>query len=141
MIERDFIMRMLQDFFSLIAKFLRMKLEDPDMTLTQARFDELYKQFFRRTAEYFYATDKENLPDALKKEELSDTELYAMMQMLAELLYQDGLIKKDIAEKCMLLEKSLFLLQYLECNSKTFSWEREQKMGDILKILTEYETK
>ena len=139
MIERDFIMRMLQEFFSMIAKLLQLKVEEPDTTRIQERFDELYKQFFRKPAEYFYALEKEEIPNELTKDNMGNSEHCAMIQMLAELLYQDGLIKKDIVEKISLLEKSLFLLQYLESNSKTFSWDREQKMSDINKILAEYE--
>jgi len=138
MVERDYIMRLLQDFFTMIAKLVRLKVEEPDMTKVQERFDEMYRQFFRRQAQHFYDTDKEEILEELSKEELSETEQNAMIQMLSELLYQDGLIKKDKTEKCMLLEKSLFLMQYLEHFSKTYSWEREQKMSDITKILTEY---
>ena len=139
MVERDYIMRLLQDFFTMIAKLIRLKVEEPDTTRVQERFNEVYRQFFRNSAKHFYDTDREALLDELAREELSETEQHAMIQMLSELLYQDGLIKKDIMEKCMLLDKSLFLMQYLERHSKTFSWDREQKMSDIIKILTEYD--
>ena len=141
MIERDYIMRMLQDFFSMIAKLIRLKVEEPDMTRVQERFNEVYKQFFRHSADHFYDTDKEEILDELAREELSETEQNAVIQMLSELLYQDGLIKKNITEKCMLLEKSLYLMQYLERHSNTYSWDREQKMSDIHKMLMEYEVK
>ena len=131
-------MRLLQDFFTMIAKLVRLKVEEPDMTKVQERFYEMYRQFFRNQAEHFYNTEKEDILNELAKEELSETEQNAMIQMLSELMYQDGLIKKDVTEKCMLLEKSLFLMRYLEQFSKTYSWEREQKMSDITKILTEY---
>ena len=132
-------MRLLQDFFSMIAKLVRLKVEEPDTTRIQERFDEMYRQFFRKSADYFYALDKDAILDELTKDELSESEQCAMLQMLSELLYQDGLIKKDTVEKISLLDKSLFLLKYLESNSKTYSWDREQKMNDIIKILTEYE--
>jgi len=138
MVERDYIMRLLQDFFAMIAKLVRLKVEEPDMTKVQERFDEMYRQFFRHQAKHFYDADKEDILDELSRDELSETEQNAMIQMLSELLYQDGLIKKDRTEKCMLLEKSLFLMRYLEQFSKTYSWDREQKMSDITKILTEY---
>ena len=141
MIERDFIMRMLQEFFSMMAKLLRLKVEEPDTTRVQERFNEVYKQFFRKPAEYFYALEKEEIPDELTTNHMGEAEHYAMIQMLSELLYQDGLIKKDIVQKISLLEKSLYLFAYLESNTKTYSWDREQKMSDINKILTEYEVK
>jgi len=138
MVERDYLMRMLQDFFSMIAKLVRLKVEEPDKNNIQERFYEVYRQFFRKPADYFYALEKENIPDALTRENMSEAEHFAIVQMLSELLYQDGLIKNDIVEKISLLEKSLYLLKYLESNSKTYSWDREQKMNDIHKILTEY---
>ena len=139
MIERDYIMRLLQDFFTMIAKLVRMKVEEPDTTLIQESFNEMYRQFFRHSAEHFYDSENEDILDELAKDELSETEQHTLIQMLSELLYQDALIKKDILEKCMLLEKSLFLMLYLERYSKTYSWDREQKMSDINKLLTEYD--
>jgi len=141
MVERDYIMRLLQDFFSMIAKLVRLKVEEPDTTHIQERFYEMYRQFFRHNAKYFYEMEKEDILLELENDELSMSEQHAMIQMLSELLYQDGLIKKDISEKCMLLEKAFYLMKYLELFSKTFSWEREQKMADIKKILTEYTIK
>ena len=32
MVERDYIMRLLQDFFAMLAKLVRLKVEEPDMT-------------------------------------------------------------------------------------------------------------
>jgi hypothetical protein len=82
--------------------------------------------------------DKEAILDELTSDELSDSDKCAKVQMLSELFYQDGLIKNDVVEKLTLLEKSLYLLRYLEQNSKTYSWDREQKMSDITKFLMEY---
>ena len=141
MIERDYLMRMLQDFFTMLAKLLRQKVEEPDKVHIQERFNEMYRQFFRKSADHFYALDKETILDDLTKEELSETEQMAMVQMLSELLYQDGLIKNDVVEKISLLDKSLFMMKYLDRNSKTYSWDREQKMSDIQTILTEYDVK
>ena len=141
MVECDYIMRLLQDFFAMLAKLVRLKVEEPDMTRVQERFNDMYKQFFRHSADHFYESEKEEILEVLAKDELSETEQHAMIQMLSELMYQDGLIKKDITEKCMLLEKSLFLMRYLERYSKTYSWDREQKMSDIHKMLMEYEVK
>ena len=138
MVERDYIMRLLQDFFAMIAKLVRLKVEEPDTTKVQERFNEMYRQFFRQQAEHFYCMEKEDILNELEREELSETGQNAMIQMLSELLYQDGLIKKDVTEKCMLLEKAFYLMQYLAFYSKTYSWDMEQKMSDIKKILTEY---
>ncbi|MDR1524103.1 MAG: hypothetical protein LBS79_02455 [Tannerella sp.] len=139
MIERDYIMRILQDFFNAIAKLMRLNLDDPDTSHVQERFNEMYRQFFRSSAEHFYETEKEMILDSLEQEGRSEQDTHARVRMLSELLYQDGLVKKSIPEKCIVLEKALYLLEYLDRNSRTFSWERNQKINDIKKILTEFE--
>jgi len=101
MVERDYIMRLLQEFFTMLAKLLRLKVEEPDTTIVQERINEMYRQFFRRTADYFFEMEKEDILDELESDELSVTEQQAMIQMLSELLYQDGLIKKDITDTTM----------------------------------------
>jgi hypothetical protein len=132
-------MRILQEFFNAIAKLIRVNLDDPDTSRVQARFNDMYRQFFRRPAEYFYEAERDVLLGDLEQEGRSEQDTLARVQMLSELMYQDGLIKKTIPEKCMMLEKSLYLFEYLDRNSRTFSWERNQKMSDIKKILTEFE--
>jgi hypothetical protein len=139
MIERDYMMRVLQEFFEAIAKVAHRDMKDPDTAQMQERFNDMYEQFFRNSARHFYETEKEIILDHLKQEERSERDILAKAQMLSELLYRDGLIKKNIPERCMLLEKALYLLEYLGGNSRTFSWERNLKIGDIKKILTEFE--
>ncbi|MDR1379917.1 MAG: hypothetical protein LBJ47_00385 [Tannerella sp.] len=129
----------MQEFFNAIAKLIRVNLDDPDTSRMQERFDDMYRQFFRRPAEHFYGTEKEIILDNLKQEGRSERDMFARMEMLSELLYRDGLVKKSIPERCMLLEKSLYLLEYLDRHSRTFSWERNLKMNDVRKILTEFD--
>jgi hypothetical protein len=134
-------MRVLQEFFEAIAKvvYRDMKGRYPDTAQMQEQLNEMYRQFFRHSAEHFYETDKEMILDGLEQEERSVQDTFARVQMLSELLYQDGLIKKSIPERCMLLEKALYLLEYLDRNSRTFSWERNGKINEIKKVLTEFE--
>lgn len=141
MVERDFLMRILQEFFEAIAKVMHRETpgQEPDFSEMQERFREIYKQFFKKPAEYFYETEKEMILDDLKMIERSEEDTFARAQMLSELLYQDGRIKRDISERCMLLEKALYLLEYLNLNSRTFSWDRGQKMEDIRKTLFEFD--
>ena len=140
MVERDYIMRMLQEFFEAIAKVVRRESPgmEPDVSLMQEQFNDMYSQFFRLPAGYFYDMEKEEILDALMTEGHSNSDTFAKVQMLSELLYQDGLIKKEISERCRLLEKSLFLLEFLDSHSRTFSWDRRQKIEDIKKELFEF---
>ncbi len=52
--------------------------------------------------------------------------------MLAELLYQDALCKQSEEQK-NLLSKSLYLLEYLDKNSGTFSIQRRDRIDEIKK--------
>ena len=140
MVERDYLMRMLQEFFDAIAKVVRRDIPgiEPDLSQIQKRFNEMYKQFFRCPSEHYYGIDKEEILDELENEGYSESDMFAKIHMLSELLYQDALIKSNIQEKCALLGKSLFLLEYLDRNSRTYSWDRGQKIGEIKKALTEF---
>lgn len=134
-------MRILQEFFESIGKVMRRTsdIEDPDTSHLQERFYEMYRQFFRTDADHFYETDKEIILEDLENEGRSEEDNYAKAQMLSELLYRDALIKKSVQERCDLLDKSLHLLEYLNANTRTFSWERNQRIADIKKMLNEYE--
>jgi hypothetical protein len=132
-------MRILQEFFHAIAKLIRANLDDPDTSRIRERFNDMYRQFFRRPAEHFYEVERDAILGDLEQEGRSEQDTLARVQMLAELIYQDGLIRKTVPERCRMLEKSLYLFEYLDRNSRTFSWERNQKMSDIKKTLTEYE--
>ena len=140
MIERDFLMRILQEFFEAIAKVVRRDSpeHEPDVSNIQERLSEMYRQFFRISAEHYYQSSKEIILDELKNENYSEEDSYAKAQMLSELLYQDALLKTNVQERYDLLEKSLYLLEYLNYYSKTFSWDRNQRITDIKKILEDF---
>jgi hypothetical protein len=139
MVERDYILRILQEFFQAIAKVVRRKEESGDFAEAEARFDEMYRQFFRRERTYYFDTEKEIIAEDIEDETISERDAIGKIQMLAELLYQDALIRKTAPERIDLLEKALYLFRYLDANSKTFSWERGQRMQDIVKMLDEVE--
>ena len=140
MIEQDYILKILQQFFEAIAKLVRHREDgDGDTAELQARFDEMYELFFKESANHFYQVDKDDIVDELESEGCSERDTFAKAQMLAELLYQDALIKTLIPERCALLEKSFYLFQYLEHGTKTYSWDREIKMRNIRQMLEEYE--
>ena len=141
MVERDYLMRILQEFFDAIARIIHRGKSDqePDLAEMENRFSDMYRQFFKKPAEYFYEAEKETLLNDLEQEGYPEEHLFAKIQMLSELLYQDALIKKCIPEKCMMLEKVFYLLACLNQNSRTFSWERNQRMEDIRKKLEEFD--
>jgi hypothetical protein len=117
-------MRILEEFFKAIAKLIHTNKTDPDTSRIQERFDEMYQQFFRNSAQHFYESGKEQILDELIENSKNEQDTNGKIQMLSELMYQDALLKNYIPEKCMILEKSLYLLDYLDKNSKTYSWDR-----------------
>lgn len=139
MIEQDYILKILQEFFEAIAKVVRRSDGDDEAATAemQARYDAIYEQFFRCPAHHFYEIEKEDLLDDLWAEN-SEQKAMAKTRMLSELLYRDALIKKDVSQRCDLLEKSLLLLEFLQQNSKTYSWDQENKLAYIRTLLEEY---
>lgn len=61
-------------------------------------------------------------------------EFLTRIDMLSELLYQDALLKEP-DEKKYLLAKALYLKEYLDSHSDTFSFERRNKINEIKKLL------
>lgn len=139
MIQQDYILKILQEFFDAISKLIRHDEKDDDESraIMQARYDEIYERFFRCPAHHFYQLNKEDIPDDLWAEN-DEQKAFAKMQMLAELLYRDALIKTNGSERLDLLNKSLFLFKHLQQNSKTYSWDRENKMIDISRLIEEF---
>ena len=68
----------------------------------------------------------------------------AANQVLADMMFFDYLKEKVGERKTKtgayydLLEKALLLLEFLQQNSKTYSWDQENKMAYIRTLLEEY---
>ena len=62
MIEQDYILKILQEFFEAIAKVVRRSDEDDEAATAdmQARYDAIYEQFCRCPAHHFYEIEKED---------------------------------------------------------------------------------
>ena len=139
MIEQDYILKMVQEFFEALGKAVGQRGDsDGNDAALQARYDEIYLTFFRRHPNYFYTLDEDDMEEDLEAQCRSERDTFAKAQMLAELLYHDALLKKDTLQRCDLLRKSLRLFQYLTHGTKTYSWDREIKMNDIRRLLDEY---
>ena len=125
MFERDYIMRILQNFFEDVAKIIHGK-HRPDDEQLEA-FGDLYQNYLKNDRAYYYRTSSESLivsfnndPDGMYKAE-----------MLAILLYHDASLQKEEAIRKALLEKSLALLRYVDAQSKVFSPERKKMIEAI----------
>ena len=130
MLARDYIMRLLNDFNENLELLLSRKKKEDDPELEVA-LQSLYNTYFNHLPKYYYNEDGENiLNDLMNKYE--GTEILTRIEMLAELLYQDALCKQSEEQK-NLLSKSLYLLEYSDKNSGTFSIQRRDRIDEIKK--------
>ena len=128
MLQRDYIMRLIQEFMVAIQKFLeKAEGEDQDLTLR-----DLYRQ---------YVGDYETLRNLSVDEALhyagehwKDDEQTERLGMLAELYYVEG-SGKQAPLRDMLLEKAFRLFDYVDAHDTTFNLDRQQKMVHIQQML------
>lgn len=125
MLQRDYIMRLIQLFFEALAKFIRSK-EGKEPELVRLELDDLYKTFLKQPRGYFNDLSIEDIINSFDEEELFKIEI------VAELMYQDALIG-SINEG--LLTKSLALMKHIDLFSDTFSLNRQRKIGEIESLL------
>jgi hypothetical protein len=130
MVRRDYIMRMVEEFGKYLAAIVGLKLDGkPEEALK--KIDNVYEGMIDLD------------PKALKS--LSIDELLGYLQikkkfnnhylkMIAELLYEEGLIYSEIGDPISarnVLEKSKLLINYLIDEDSTFSIDWYEKLGII----------
>lgn len=130
MLQRDYIMRLLQDFVEALEKLVeeRDKHDGPEL---QLQLQSIYRAYFNHPHTFYYNQDAEYILNDLGQN-YGGEELLTRIEMLSELLYQDAL-PKEPEEQNYLLRKSLYLLIYLDEHSDTFSFERRGKISEIEK--------
>lgn len=130
MLQRDYIMRLLQDFVEALEKLVeeRGKHDGPEL---QLQLQSIYRAYFNHPHTFYYNQDAEYILNDLGQN-YGGEELLTRIEMLSELLYQDALLKEPEEQK-YLLRKSLYLLIYLDEHSDTFSFERRGKISEIEK--------
>lgn len=133
MLERDYIKRLIRQFFDALEKLIEKKEYLPQENI-QLEFEGMYRTYFLESKEFFCTQDKEYLLMYLCQT-FERHELLDRVEILAELLYQDALIQSSDDEQKNLLEKSLYLLEYLDQHSDTFSFERKSKIAGIKKMI------
>ena len=127
MLQRDYIMRLIQLFFEALAKFLRNK-ENQKLDVLRPELDELYKTFLKYPRDHFKDMSIDEIINSFNDEE----KLYKL-EIVAELFYQDALLGEVDR---LLLEKSLALFRYVDLNGDVFSFDRNRKVGEITEILS-----
>lgn len=137
MIHKDYLLKILQQFFEEIAKYLRNKkeyeIENPQL---QTQLTGLYTTFFNQTADFYISKSADEIITSFDEQER-----LIKIEMLSELIYQDALLKPQGETRQQLLQKSLDLFEYLNAHSATYSIPREQEMEQIKHLIRSEEEK
>lgn len=122
MLERDYIMRLIRQFFEALEKLKEEKAEKQSSTL-QLEIHSMYRAYFHQPESFFYEQDAEFILHYLQTE-FPKQEFLQRIEMLSELLC-------SAKEKKELYRKALYTMEYLDTHSDTFSFERRRKIGEI----------
>ena len=114
-------MRLLQQFFEALEKLVeeRDKKDGPEL---QLQLQSIYRAYFNHPSTFYYDQDAEYILNEMGQNYGGE-----------ELLTRIDMLLKESEEQKYLLRKSLFLLNYLDTHSDTFSFERRGKIGEIEK--------
>ena len=122
MLQRDYFIRLIEEFNAAISRFLTKK--DDDLKRDKDLKD-LYRQYVGEYDVLRNLSVDELLTYA--KEQWKEEERIDKINMVAELLYAEGSYKGQPLRQ-ILLEKAYALFDYVEANDSTFSIDRRQKM-------------
>ena len=122
MLQRDYFIRLIEEFNAAISRFLTKK---DDELKRDKDLKDLYRQYVGEYDDLRNLSVDELLTYA--KEQWDEEERIDKINMVAELLYAEGSYKGQPLRQ-MLMEKSYRLFDYVEANGSTFSIDRRQKM-------------
>ena len=122
MLQRDYFIRLIEEFNAAISRFLTKK---DDELKRDKDLKDLYRQYVGEYDDLRNLSVDELLTYA--KEQWEEEERIDKINMVAELLYAEGSYKGQPLRQ-ILLEKAYALFDYVEANDSTFSIDRHQKM-------------
>jgi hypothetical protein len=124
MIEKDYILRILQQFFEDLNTFINRK-NKKDLEEDIVSFYNTYVGDYS----FYHTAEINNIINSLDK--YTDDEKLYRMQILAELFLQEAQLKTVENTKYTLLKKSLTLWECIDSKSNTYSIERIKKIEFI----------
>ncbi|EFI71899.1 MULTISPECIES: hypothetical protein [Segatella] len=128
MLERDYFLKIIEEFAVAIQRFLNKKKEQQ----TDEEIQDLYRQYVGDYDILRNLTVEEAIDYA--RQEWEDYRQLEKLKMLADLWYTEGAIKQQPLRD-ILLTKSFKLFDYIDGRDKTFSLLRQQKMTKIREML------
>lgn len=128
MLERDYIRRLIRQFFEEIEKLKDRKKKHAGASF-QTEIASMYDAYFAHSASFFYEQDAEFILQTLVSD-FPSGQIVQRLEMLADLLYFDSSVSTHPeALKFELWRKSLFLYDYVDTHSDTFSFERRSRIA------------
>lgn|SRR5574344_1050218 len=125
MLQRDYFIRALQEFFAAVARFLE---KDGDEEKKDKILKDLWKQYVGNYDDLHSLSCEELI--SFSKEQWKEEERIDRLEMVAELLYAEASYKGK-PQRDFLLEKTYKVFDYVNNNSSTFSINRRKKMEEI----------
>lgn len=123
MLERDYIMALIQEFTAAVSRFLEKK----EVTDSREQLRKLYDKYVGKYSLYYNAT-LEGVMEAIQS--YDPDQRLTRLDMLAELYRVEAdLVSKP--DRDFLLGKAYALFDYVDRNGKTLSFERLSKMQAI----------
>jgi len=127
MLERDYIMRLIQEFMAALARVLEKK----EVTTRREEIRKLYDKYVGPYTLYYNASVDEVM-QAIQSYGVEQR--IQRLEMLAELYYTEAdMVSKP--DRDFLLEKAYALFDFIDHNGKTYSFDRLLKMDKIRKEL------
>lgn len=127
MFERDYILRLLNQFFDDLNMFINSRKKDKQ---TYMLF--LYNTYVGDYS-FFHMESIDVILESFNK--YGADERFERMQMLAELYFQEAQLGMLEAEICHLYQKSLAIWECIQMNTNVYSIDRIQKIKLIRSIL------
>lgn len=132
MIERDYIMRILKQFFDMLQKLINNIDTSKEETL-ELELNGLCLKFLGNSIEFYSDIEDHNIIDSLGQG--SPSEVQARATMLSELLYHRVIGLDDELERTRLAKNVLTLLNYIDEHSNTYSFERFSRISQMETML------
>ena len=131
MLQRDYILRLIQEF----AKAMALLLQKKKLSERRTELQRMYDQYVGPYDLLFNATTDQMMDHMLQ---FAPEERLQRMEMLAELYMAEAdTVGKITADQ--LLEKAYFLYDYIETEGRTLSFDHQRKMADIRQRLEKSE--
>lgn len=124
MIQQDYFIRIIQEFFEALARALEKK----EMEGRSKAIQDMYQQYLGSYEYYQNATAEEAIDHITTA--YPEEQRYQRMEMLAELYYAEA-EWRAYPINTTLLERALQLFEMIDRNSDTFSLARADKIKDI----------